>query len=92
LLGVRGVERGWGMMDPPRFEVLVHEGERHEQKARIILPVLPYPGLILLHRSGSWEVTSVQLLVRDKESLAEKHGDPHLVTVIAREVNGSFFD
>lgn len=91
-IGGWGVERGRGMMEPPKFEVLVHEDERYQQKARLVLPVMPYPGLVILHRTGSWEVLRVQLMARDGESLAEKHNDPHMVSVIAKERPVSFFD
>lgn len=80
------------MMGPPKFEVLIHESERHEQKARVVLPIMPTPGLVILHRSGSWEVLRVSLMTRDENSLAEKHDDPHLVSVIAKGLEGSFFD
>lgn len=80
------------MNNPPSFEVFIHESKKHEPKGRVVLPVLPTPGLFLIAESGSWEVLKVQLLCRGTNSLAEKHGDPHMVMVIAKEHEGSFFD
>lgn len=91
-IGGWGVERGRGMMNPPRFEVFIHDSEMHQQKGRVVLPIAPYPGLVILHRTGAWEVLRVSFLVRDENSLSAKHDDPHVMTVTAKALEGSFFD
>lgn len=80
-------------MKPPTFELHVHDSEDRDRGGRITLPIMPYPGLVILHKTGTWEVQKVQILARDRDSLAEKHDDPHMVMVLAKSLeSASFFD
>ena len=55
-----------------------------------VMPVLPYPGIRILHGNSEWEVKQIRLHVRDKNSLAARNDDPHIVDVLAVEVEGMF--
>ena len=69
---------------------LHHADSKETVWPSFVTPVLPYPGLRILHANSEWEVKQVRLHVRDKDSLAARNDDPHLMDVLASEVEGMF--
>lgn len=74
-----------------RFRVtLYRETDQEMISPDFISSVLPYPGLRVLHGTQEWELTKVRLHVRSENSIAALNDEPHLVDVLAVEVEGLF--
>lgn len=52
------------------------------------LPVLPYPGLRVIHGGGCWEVVRVQLSIAQPGSINARAGAPAMVDAMVIESTG----
>lgn len=71
------------------FRVSLYNDSNDEQIGEPFpLPVLPYPGLRILHAGGCWEAVRVQLSIAQPGSINARTGAPALVDVMVVESTG----
>ena len=72
------------------YRVTIYDEFSHELEASFTTENVPYPELILFHDRKEWEVVTVRQHIRSEKSVAAVRNEPHLVDVLAREIEGLF--